>query len=299
MYISQLMPRPLHTSLLLCGALLALGCYSEPVGRDASTPQRMAEVSVRIDAPSGGAPAVSLLAFRASVNGPLAPSEVLGVVDPWVAPVPAGRCDLHDVGALARSLRAQGGTVDLEEIANVSLSVGETTLKPVPRVYPQLGPGLGGVFGEAGPLELAALPDTISVGLPGEESRLPLAVPGVPRLVDQNGEALVPGTRLDPTHDVLLTVVGPAHALEIRPYGASHFIACPVGPAGKVVVQHELLERLTASGSHGAVSFEAVWRDSRMVAGATRLSIEARSSAVLDLRAQAAAPAETTRPTAP
>src|SRR5205814_1737727 len=113
-----------------------------------------AEVSVRIDAPSGGAPAVSLLAFRATVTGPLAASDVLGVVDPWVAPGPAARCDLHEVGATARTLRAQGGTVDLEEIANVSLMVGEALLKPVPRVYPQLASGLGGVIGEAGPLEL-------------------------------------------------------------------------------------------------------------------------------------------------
>jgi hypothetical protein len=273
--------------------VLALGCESGTVSRDASAPpQRVSEVSVRIDAPSGGAPAVSLLAFRASVTGPLAGSDVLGVVDP-LASSPTSRCELEDVTAAVRKLRAQGGTIELEELANVSLLLGsETTLKPVPKNYPQLSSGMGGVFGEAGPLELTALPNTISVGLPGEESRLPLAVPGVPKLIDQNGDALVAGARLDPTRDVQLTVSGPAHAVEIRPYGASHFIACPVGPAGRVVVQHELLEKLTATGSHGAVSFEAVWRDSRMVGGVqpTRLSIEARSSAVLDLRPQAAPP---------
>jgi hypothetical protein len=293
MYISQLMPSPLKRSLLLAGAALALGCEPVSGSRDASAPpQRVAEVSVRIDAPSGGAPAVSLLAFRATVSGPLAGSDVLSVLDP-LASAPVSRCELVDVTAAARELRAQGGTIDLQELPNVSLLLGsDTTLKPVPKNYPQLSSGMGGVFGEAGPLELAALPDTISVGLPGEESRLPLAVPGVPRLIDQNGEALVAGTHLDPTRDVQLTVSGAAHAVEIRPYGASHFISCPVGPAGRVVLQHELLEKLTASGSHGAVSFEAVWRDSRMVAGAqpTRLSIEARSSAVLDLRAPVAPP---------
>jgi len=278
--------------LLLAGAVLALGCEIGPPGaRDASAPpQRVAEVLVRIDAPSGGAPAVSMLAFRATVTGPLAASDVLSVVDP-LASTPAARCELADVTTPVRKL--QGGTIDLQDLANVSLSLGaETTLKPVPRSYPQLALGLGGVFGEAGPLELAALPESISVGLPGEENRVPLAFPGVPKLIDQNGEALVAGSRLDPTHDLQLTVSGPAHALEIRPYGASHFIACPVGAGGRVVVQHELLEKLTASGSHGAVSFEAVWRDSRMVAGAqpTRLSIEARSSAVLDLRTQVAPP---------
>jgi hypothetical protein len=297
MYTSQLMPSHLKRSLLLAGAVLALGCEPVTGSRDASAPpQRVAEVSVRIDAPSGGAPAVSLLAFRATVTGPLAGSDVLNVVDP-LASAPASRCELYDVTAAARKLRAQGGTIDLEELPSVSLVLGtETTLKPVPKNYPQLSSGMGGVFGEAGPLELTALPETISVGLPGEESRL--AVPGIPKLIDQNGEALVAGAHLDPTRDVQLTVSGVAHAVEIRPYGASHFIACPVGPAGRVVVQHELLERLTASGSHGAVSFEAVWRDSRMVAGAqpTRLSIEARSSAVLDLRATVAPP---TPPSAP
>jgi len=299
MYTLQLMPPHAQRFLLLAGVALALGCETVPGSRDASAPsQRVAEVSVRIDAPSGGAPAVSLMAFRATVSGSLAGSDVLSVVDP-LAPVAAARCELLDVTAAARTVRTQGGTIDLEELANVSLLLGtETTLKPVPKNYPQLSAGMGGVFDEAGPLELATLPDTISVGLPGEENRLPLAVPGVPKLIDQNGEALVAGTHLDPTRDVQLTVSGPAHAVEIRPYGASHFIACPVGPAGRVVVQHELLEKLTASGSHGAVSFEAVWRDSRMVAGAqpTRLSIEARSSAVLDLRGQVAPPPPPTVP---
>jgi hypothetical protein len=293
MYISQLMPPLLHRSLLLFGAVLALGCDPVPGARDASAPpQRVAEVSVRIDAPSGGAPAVSLLAFRATVTGPLAGSDVLGVIDP-LASAPAARCELFDVTAAVRKLRAQGGTIDMDELTNVSLLLGgDTTLKPVPKNYPQLSPGMGGVFGEAGPLELTSLPETISVGLPGEVNRVPLTVPGVPRLVDQNGDALVAGTPIDPTRDVQLTVSGPAQALEIRPYGASHFIACPVGPSGRVVVQRELLEKLTASGAHAAVSFEAVWRDSRMVAGAepTRLSIEARSSAVLDLRGQVAPP---------
>jgi hypothetical protein len=293
MYTSQLMSTHLKRSLLLCGAALALGCEPVSGSRDASAPpQKVAEVSVRIDAPSGGAPAVSLLAFRATVTGPLAGSDVLNLVDP-LASAPASRCELLDVTAAARMLRSQGGTIDLEELPSVSLLLGtETALKPVPKNYPQLSSGMGGVFGEAGPLALAGLPETISVGLPGEENRQALAVPGIPKLIDQNGEALVAGASLDPARDVQLTVSGAAHAVEIRPYGASHFIACPVGPAGRVVVQHELLERLIASGSHGAVSFEAVWRDSRMVAGAqpTRLSIEARSSAVLDLRTPVAPP---------
>jgi len=300
MYMSQFMSPHLHRSLLFVGAVLALGCDPVPAGRDASAPttQRVAEVSVRIDAPSGGVPAVSVLAFRASVTG-LPASEVLGVIDPLATPAAGARCELQDA---SRKQRLQGGNIDLEELPSVALVLGaETALKPAPRVYPQLGAGVAGVFGEAGPLDLAALPESIDVTLPGEESRVTLAIAGVPRLLDQGGEALTAGTRLDPAHDLQLTVAGPAQALEIRPFGASRFIACPVGPGGRVVVQRELLDRLKASASHGAVSFEAVWRDSRTLAGAnaTRLSIEARSSAVLDLRPQVVQPAETAKPSLP
>jgi hypothetical protein len=280
--------------------VVALGCENIPAGRDASAPttQRVSEVSVRIDAPSGGLPALSVLAFRASVTG-LPASDVLGVIDPLVTPAASVRCELQDV---SRKERLQGGTIELEELASMSLVLGaDTVLKPTPRVYPHLGMGVAGVLGEAGPMDLAVLPQSIDVALPGEESRYTLAVPGIPRLLDQSGEALASGTRLDTSHDLQLTVSGPALALEIRPFGASRFIACPVGANGRVVVQHELLDRLKAAGSHGAVSFEAVWRDSRTLAGAqaTRLSIEARSSAVLDLRAQVVQPAETAKPSLP
>jgi hypothetical protein len=285
--------------------VLALGCdISTPHGRDASAPtsQKVAQVSVRIDAPGGGAPAVSVLAFRASVTGLSPAADLLGVIDPLVSPAPESRCELLDVATAARSLRAGGGTVDLEELPNVSLGLGtDTMLRPAPRVYPQLASAVGGVIGEAGPLDLAGLPESIDVGLPGEDARIPLALLGVPRLLDQNGELLAAGSRLDPTRDLQLTVSGPPRSfLEIRPFGASHFIACPAGAGGRVVVQRELLERLTASSGHVAVSFEAVWRDSRVVgAQATRLSLEARSSAVLDLRVQVIEPTKPSSPSGP
>jgi hypothetical protein len=305
MYISQLMSAPrLHTSLLLLGATLALGCETTPNTRDASAPvsQRVAEVSVRVDAPHGGAPAISLLAFRASVTGAFQATDLLGVIDPLSSAAPE-HCELKDVSKDARSLRAQGGTVDLEELPNVSLALGAgTILRPAPRVYPQLASSVGGVFGEAGPLDLAGLPESIEVALPGEEARTALPLLGVPRIVDQSGEALSGATRLDTTGDLQLTITGPPRSfLEIRPFGASRFIACPAGPGGRVAVPRELIEKLTASGGHVAVSFEAVWRDSRLVTGAqtTRLSIEARSSAVLDLRAQALEPTKPTPPIGP
>jgi hypothetical protein len=280
-----------------------MGCIPETSREvDAAAPrEKVAQVSVRIEAPSGGAPAVSVLAFRATLTG--VSGDVLGVIDPLVASAP-GRCDLYDVAASTRALRAQGGTVDLEELSNVSLAVGAdgAALRPTPRVYPQLAAAVGGVIGEAGPLDLPALPETIDLVLPGEASPVPLKIEGVPRLLDQNGEALVAKTRLDRTHDLQLTISGPARSfLEIRPFGASRYLACPAGPGGQVIVPRELLEKLTTSGGHGAVSFEAVWRDGRTLAGTvpTRLAIETRSSAVLDLRAEAVEPPKPSTPTVP
>jgi hypothetical protein len=296
-------PTRLNTCLLLAGVGLAVGCTDlPPRGVDAAAPrEKVAQVLVRVEAPSGGAPAISVLAFRATVTG--SSTDVLGVIDPLVAPAP-GRCDLYDVAASTRALRAQGGTVDLEELSNVSLAVGAdgAALRPTPRTYPQLAAAVGGVIGEAGPLDLPALPESIDVALPGEQTPVALAIEGVPRLLDQNGEALAAKTRLDRTRDLQLTIAGPARSfLEIRPFGASRYLACPAGPGGQVTVPRELLEKLTTSGGHGAVSFEAVWRDGRTLTGTvpTRLSIETRSSAVLDLRAEAVEPAKPSTPTVP
>src|SRR5687767_10089041 len=205
MYISQLMPSPRRlqrSTHLLLGAVLALGsaCDTSNPGRDASVPtsQRVAEVSVRIDAPAGGVPAVSVLAFRASVKGLSPADDVLGVIDPLVAAAPESRCELRDVTTAARSLRSHGGTVELEELPNVLLALGAdgATLRPAPRVYPQLAAAVGGVVGEAGPVDLAGLPESIDVGLLGDnQERIRLTLHGVPRLIDQAGEPVVAGTR--------------------------------------------------------------------------------------------------------
>jgi hypothetical protein len=288
-----------HSSLLLLGTVLAFGCDPVPAHPDASLPsQRVGEVAVRIDGPSGGAAALSVLAFRASVTG-ARPSDVLGTIDPLWAPAP-DRCELRDVAAL----RVSGGTIDLEELPNVSvtLSAEDAPLRPAPRNYPPLAASVGGVIGEASPVELESLPEAIDVSLAGEANRVPLPLQEMPKLLDQNGDTLVAKTRLDPGHDLQLTVSGPARSfLEIRPFGASRYIACPAGVGGRVVVPGELLQKLTGSTGNAAVSFEAVWRDSRMLSGAqpTRLSIEARSSALLDLRADAVESAKPTAPLAP
>jgi hypothetical protein len=312
MYTSPLMQRAANgrpwALLLTTLAAANLGCdVMGSRGRDASAPlsRQVAEISVRIDAPAAGKPSVSVLAFKASVTG-LAPSEVLGVVDPLVARAPEKGCEIRDVAAAARALPAQGGLVELEELANVSLDLGAgiAPLRPTPRVYPQLAAAVGGVIGEAGPLDLVALPESITVTLGGLESEGPISLPlqQVPRLLDQNGEPLQGRAHLDPTVDLVLTVTPPGRTfLEIRPlFGASLAIACPAGPDGRVLVRHDMLEKVAASSGRVPVTFEAVWRESKYVAGQTpRFSIEARSAAVLDLRSTAAERPSTPSLTAP
>jgi hypothetical protein len=300
--------------LLLLTAFGLLACDPSTRGHDASAPaQRVSEISVRIDAPGGGAPAISVLAFRASVSG-LDPAQVLGVVDPLVASPPES-CEVRDVAAAARALRAQGGGIELEEMANVSLALddGQTGhpaqqpwqlwmdgLRPAPRVYPQLASAVGGVVGEAGPVDLAILPQAITVSLPEGPQPVRVEVVGVPRLLDAKGAALTADSRFEPGN-LVLTLNGPAHSfVEIRPFGASQALACPVRAGGRVEVPRELLDRVAPPSGRVPVSFEAVWRDSRLVTSpggqTARVSLETRSSTVLDLRAGSA---ELPRPPSP
>jgi len=78
---------PSQALTLLLGPLL-LACETGAHMRDGPVPvtQRFAEVSVRLDVPSTGAPALSVLAFRANVTD-RSGTDVLGVVDPLVAPL--------------------------------------------------------------------------------------------------------------------------------------------------------------------------------------------------------------------
>lgn len=283
------------TSVLafLLGPML-LGCETGPHMRDGAVPvtQRVAEVSIRLDVPTTGAPALSALAFRADVTDRSA-IDVLGVVDPLVAPPPDGPCELRDVAGQARALRAQGGTVNLEELSGVSVTSGPDGpgLRPAPRVYPPLAEVVAGVIAEAGPVDIAEVPQTLSLDLPGPADRpanVILTVPGAPRVLDRNQAPLATGSRLDASGDLVLQVTGPERTfLEIRPYGAPVAVACSVGAGGLVVVSHDLLVRMAAAAGGVPVSLEAVWRESRAVVAAvppTRVSVEVRSSTMVDLR---------------
>ena len=282
-----------QAAALLLGPLL-LACENGPHMRDGAVPptQRVAEVSLRLDVPTSGAPALSALAFRADVTDRSA-VDVLGVVDPLVAPPPEGPCELRDVAGQARALRAQGGAVSLEELSGVSVTSGQNGpgLRPAPRVYPPLAEVVGGVIAEAGPVDIAEVPQALALDLPGPADRpakVNLLVPGAPRVLDRDQVPLATGSRLDASGDLVLQVTGPERTfLEIRPYGAPVAVACAVGAGGLVVVSHDLLVRMAAAAGGVPVSLEAVWRESRMVVAAvppTRVSVEVRSSTMVDLR---------------
>ena len=262
--------------------------------RDGAVPVtlRVAEVSIRLEVPSTGPPALSVLAFRANVTD-RSGTDVLGVVDPLVAPAPDGPCELRDVAGQARALRAQGGEVNLEELSGVSVAVGLNGLglRPAPRVYPPFAEVVGGVIAEAGPVDIAEVPQALALELPGPADRpakVVLTTPGVPRVFDQNQVPMATGSRLDASGDLVLQVTGPERTfLEIRPYGGPVALACAAGAGGLVVVTHDLLARMAAAAGGVPVSLEAVWRETHMVAAAsppTRVSVEVRSSTVVDLR---------------
>lgn len=269
-----------------------MGCESANRGKDASpiSSQRMSQVSVRLDMPSGGAPSVSVLAFRAeAVDMPT--TDVLGAVDPLVAAPPESACELRDVAGTARMVRAQGGLLNLEELSGVSVQAGDgDALKPAPRVYPPLADVVSGVIAEAGPKDLAEVPQSIDLTVPtqGPDADLKLGLPKALSITDGNEKPLDGRTPLTMKGDLVLRVSGPPRTfLEVRPFGAPSAIACAVSSSGWVVVPYDLLVKLVASAGRAPVSFEAVWRENRLVPAGTeavRVSFEARSSAVLELR---------------
>lgn len=253
----------------------------------------MSQVSVRLDIPNSGASSMSALAFRAeAVDVPL--SDVLGAVDPLVASAPESGCELRDVAGTARMVRAQGGLINLEELSGVSLQTEDDgdnpPLEPEPRVYPPLADVVSGVIAEAGPKDLSKVPEAIrlSVPTPNGNVSLRLALPESLSVADAADKPLDGKTPLAMKGDLVLHVTGPARtSLELRPFGAPSAIACAVSSGGWVVVPYDLLVKLVASAGRAPVSFEAVWRENRLVPAGTeavRVSFEARSSAVLELR---------------
>ncbi len=289
-------------------ALAGMGCDSSPRARDAAAApleQHISEIAVRIDAPAGGAPSLSALAFRATAVG-LPVDQVLAVVDPLATPMPEARCELRDAAFGPRALRAAGGTVELEDFGNLALSLtdGGAALHLAPRIYPDYASVVAGVVGEMGPVDLLAVPGIVTVaavsaqglgqaqgqGLgQGLVSRIPLTIRDTPRFLTGAGEPLGPAAAFDANGDLSLQVTGPAGRtfVELRPFGATLAIACPVGPAGRVTISAEMVDRLGPVGRTVPASLDAISRESQIVtlAGqATHLSVEVRTSTVLELR---------------
>jgi hypothetical protein len=294
-------------SLVLAGA----ACDTTPRGRDAAAQsgQRIAEVSVRLDAPNGGTPSASVLAFRASVTG-VSPDEVLPAVDPLVVAQPTeGACVLRDVAGPARALGAQGGRVELEALEGLTVELGQSgralderleltggsVLRPTPRVYPNLPSVVGGVWAEAGPVDLAAAPTVVSLS---DSAGGRFGVPAMPRLgifaSGTHGETAPMPARLTATSDLHLSVAGPARTfVELRPFGATWALACPTttapgglsGATDRAVVPASWLGRLAELKV--PVRVEAVARESHpaVTSGGTsvRLTLEVRSWAEIEL----------------
>jgi hypothetical protein len=283
----------LFIPIAVAGLFAGLGCDTTVKGRDAAAGQspqpaqvHLAEMTIRLDAPNDGAPSVSVLAYRAAVTGA---EDVRSVVDPLMAPAPEGVCVLRDVAGPARALGARGGTVELDALSHlaVELGNGQPDLRVAPRVYPDLASVVGGVVGEAAPVALVAAPASVTI-TDGANGREVVGLPELPRLLDADGAALPASASFPAKNDLVLSVPGPLAAfVELRPFGATWALACPVDSARQVVIPAAEIARLMQRSGRVPVSVEAVARDERALALAgsqVRLTLEARSSSVVELR---------------
>jgi len=256
-----------------------------------------AELSIRFDVADGRPPAVSVLGFRASADGPTAP-DVLGLVDPLWTAAPDQGCALHDVDRAASAMGARGETVDLEELSGVGVGFGpgEPLVRPFPRLFPDVAGVVGGVVAESAPQPLAALPERLSVY--GAESELPVAevsVPPLPRLLAANGKAPVAGMQIDVADGLTLSLANAAGALiELRPFGATVAVSCAVPPNAStealVNIPRALLVHLPRARSRGQgvqVSIEVARRlraREPLAPSGARVSVEVRSAMAAELR---------------
>jgi hypothetical protein len=113
-------------------------------------------------------------------------------------------------------------------------------------------------------------------------------VPELPRLFDSEGGALAASATLLSHSDLVLSVPGALNAfVELRPFGATWALACPVDAQRQVLVPAAEIARLMQRSGRVPVSVEAVARNERslsLAGGQLRLTLEARSSSVVELR---------------
>jgi hypothetical protein len=296
----------------------ACGDSSPAIDATAAPSAESAEISIRFDVSAGKPTSVEVLAFRATTaattgatgvaGGPAEwRPDVLGIVDPLAAESPEQGCALRDIDLATKALALRGGSIDLQELTGVGVGmggtgtgtlVGDSLLRPFPRLYPDVATVVGGVVAEAGPQYLGALPERVTLFT--AESDLPvleLAVPSAPRAVAVNGAPLVPGLRVDVPDGLSVTVAGSAGGrVELRPFGATIAATCSIpanaSPEAIVNVPRAFIAQLARAtgalpGAPLPMSLE-VARRTHLLAGvsgvAARVTVEVRSAATVELR---------------
>jgi hypothetical protein len=248
--------------------------------------QKTSELVVRIDAPSGGFPSASLVAFKARVIG-IDADQVAGAVDPLMVAGPDTNCALRQVDETIRLLRDARGAVELEGLSRFQIELGPTSaLRPIPRVFPDLASVVTGVVAEAGPEDLVELPRVLTLK-PESGGDVVLQLPTLPQVQVQGGTLVHSGAKFSARMDLHLNVVADKGSyVELRPFGATTWAACPVGPEGQVTIPSDLLNKLVNAASSIPVSLDVVWRNRRSVqiAGeSVRLSLETRATSLIEV----------------
>jgi len=226
------------------------------------------------------------VAFKARVVG-LASEHVASAVDPLLLAGPKGTCELRQVDETIRVLRESHGGVELEALSRFEVELSPTvTLRPVPHVYPDLASVVTGVVAEAGPQDLAELPQTLT--LKSEDGTdVVVALPEPPQMLAEDGTVVRSGRKLAGRNGLHLTVVGPKSTfVELRPFGATTWAACAVGVDGRVTIPAELMGRLAGVAGEVPVSLDVVWRSRQAIKlgnQAARLTLETRASALVEL----------------
>jgi hypothetical protein len=171
---------------------------------------------------------------------------------------------------------------------DLGLAAGTVAVTPSPRVYPDLASVVGGVVAEAGPVTLEG-PLLALALVDGGGSRTALALPVQPRLTGPEGDSLPGNATLSAAGDLIFGVSSPAGGhpafLELRPFGATWALACPVNSHDRVLIPAVEVARL--ANLHVPVSIEAVARESHAMnlgGSSVRLTLEVRSSSVVELR---------------
>ena len=212
--------RRLAFSLTLATLTAGFGCDSTPSKRDASAGgQRVAEVAVRLDAPSGGTPSASVLAYRAGVTGRGRRRRAVGdrpaggrrrprpaaCAGTWPSPPGPSAC----TGARSSSRRWARW--------RWTWARASPDLRPLSRVYPELASAVGGVVSEAGPIDLTVAP--ADAGPDRRDQRPPPGGDGAGAAPPAGRRRAWPCRRsvaFDPGADLVLGVAGPARDRQQR-----------------------------------------------------------------------------------